>query len=235
MGDDLSGRQRIQRSDRNVRLAEQANMQRLLGCVHGVGECLQGRRTILVSVGEIENSAVLGCAPGRLVRIGKKTHRGTRTDQNQLLRPVHEFDDLLGEIGNAFDLHAPGAALATRREGITGDPRAGRSSDAASRIESPFLQRGSADQHHGVPAGFEHRGGLVDRLGGYRRWRRLRQGGRRTVSLKPRCVGGKDQRSDLTRILQRRLHGHRSVRGDSSGTCRRMHPRGDWPRETMYV
>ncbi len=37
MGDDLPGRQRIERSDRNVRLARYDNVQRLLGCLYSVG------------------------------------------------------------------------------------------------------------------------------------------------------------------------------------------------------
>jgi hypothetical protein len=104
-------------------------MQRLFGRLHSVGESFQGSRPILVWMGEIKNFAILRSAPGRFVRIGEEADRRARADQDQLPCSFHEFDDLFREIGNALDLHAPGAALATRRKGVTRDPRAGRRSD----------------------------------------------------------------------------------------------------------
>src|SRR5260370_29821812 len=136
MSDDLSGRQRIERSDRDVRLARYANVQRLLGCLYSVGESLQGGRAILVSVGEIENSAILRRTPGRLIRICEEAYWGARADQDQLLCPFHEFDDLLSEIGNACDVHTSGTSLATWGERVAEDPRAGRSSDTARTRQS---------------------------------------------------------------------------------------------------
>ena len=235
MGNDLPGRERIERSVRNIGFHGYADMQRLFRRPDRVGEGFQRDRAILVGMGEIKNFAILGRTPGRLVGIGEEAHRRTRADQDQLLGSFHEFDDLLGEIGNPFDLHAPGAALATRGERVAGDPRAGRRSNTAGGIQSAFLQGGSTDQDHGFPARSERAGGLVDRLGGRDRRHRFRQGGRGAVGLQPRRVGRQDQRRDLSRILQRRLHGERPVCGDSPGARRRMHPTGDRPGKTTNV
>src|SRR5689334_9767881 len=103
-------------------------------------------------VGEMKNPAIIWRAPGRLVRISKEADRRLRADQDQLLRSFHEIDDLLGEIGNALDLDAAGAALAARGKCVADDACAGRRSDATCGRESTLLQRGSADQHHGFPA-----------------------------------------------------------------------------------
>jgi hypothetical protein len=49
-------------------------MQRLFGRLHSVGESFPGDRAILVGVGEIENSAILGRAPGRFTRVREEKH-----------------------------------------------------------------------------------------------------------------------------------------------------------------
>ena len=95
----------------------------------------------------------------------KKLTGGIRADQDQLLCPFHEFDNLFREIGNAFNLNPTGTALTTRSKCVAGDPRAGRRCDAASCVEAAFLQCSPTDQHHGLPARSKRRGGLVDRLG----------------------------------------------------------------------
>src|SRR5260370_15596195 len=82
MGDYLSGRQRIERSDRNIGLAERADTQRLLGCPHSVGESLQGGRTILVSVGEIENPTALRPPPAWFLPTAEQTPRRLPTAQD---------------------------------------------------------------------------------------------------------------------------------------------------------
>src|ERR1700739_583150 len=116
MGDDLSGGEWVERAIGNSGFLGCAHMKRLFGRFHSIGERLQGNRAVFVWVGEVENFAMLRCAPGQFVGICKKTHRGTRTDQDQLLRSFHKFADLFGEIGNTLDLPAPRAALATRSE-----------------------------------------------------------------------------------------------------------------------
>ena len=83
------------------------------------------------------------------------------------------------------------------------------------------------DQDHGFSARSQARRRLVDGLGGCDRRQWFRQGGRRAVSLQPRRVGGQDQRRDLSRILQRCLHGSCAVGGDGLGARGRMHPSGD--------
>src|ERR1700733_8572285 len=166
MGDDLSGCERIERAIRNIGCPQWADMQRLFGRLHSVGEILQSNRAVLVWVGEIENSAILRRAPGWFVGICKETHWRTRTDQDQLLRAFHEFNDLFGQIGDALHLHAPRAALATRRERVAGDPSIGCRSDTAGSLQSGLLQCGATDQDHGLSARSECAGGLLDCLCG---------------------------------------------------------------------
>src|SRR5262249_24278805 len=132
---------------------------------HGIRKRLQRAPTILVWVREIQNPAIFWRAPGRLVGIGKEAHWRTGADQDQLLRPFHELDDLFSEIGNTLDLDAPGAALATRGKRVAGDPCAGRRGNTVGRLESAFLQPSPADQYHGLAAASECCCGLIDGLG----------------------------------------------------------------------
>src|SRR5262249_51306619 len=74
MGDDLSGCERIEQAVRTIGLPGYADVHRLFGRLHSVGKSLQGDRAILVRVGEIENSAILGRASGRFVRAGVSPH-----------------------------------------------------------------------------------------------------------------------------------------------------------------
>ena len=139
VGDNLARRMWIQRPIWKIGLPGYTDMQRLLGCLHCIRESLQRDRAILVGVCEKQNLAILWRAPGGLVGVCEETHRRTRADQDQLLCPFHEFDNLFGEIGNAFNLNSPGTALATRGKCVAGDPRSGRRCDAASRVEAAFL------------------------------------------------------------------------------------------------
>src|ERR1700756_1790564 len=66
VGDDLSGCQRIERASGNIGLPGHADMRRLLRRFHSVCKSFHGDSAILVRVGEIEDFAVLGRAPGRL-------------------------------------------------------------------------------------------------------------------------------------------------------------------------
>jgi hypothetical protein len=81
-----------------------------------------------------------------------------------LFRSLHELDDLFGEIGYALDLHASGAALATRGKRVAGDPCARCRGNAAGRVKATLLQRSPANQDHGSAAGSEHCRGLIDGL-----------------------------------------------------------------------
>src|SRR4029077_12182230 len=74
MGYDLAGGKRIEWSVWNIGFPRYADMQRLFRRLHGVGEGFQGDRAILVTVSEIKNSAIVGRAPGRFVRIREEAH-----------------------------------------------------------------------------------------------------------------------------------------------------------------
>ena len=102
-------------------------------------------------------------------------------------------------------------------------------------MESTFFQRRPTDQDHGFPARSERAGGLIDGLvRRHRRWW-FGQGGRCPVSLEPLRVGGQDQRRDLSRMLQRRLHGSRRVGAGGFGARRRMHPCRNRSRESHDI
>jgi hypothetical protein len=92
---------------------------------------------------EIRNLTAFGRAPGRLAGICEEAHRRTRADQDQVLRPFHEFNNLFGEIRNAFDLHAPDEALAERRHkmhfGRAGIAETDLSSNRPKRRKEPLL------------------------------------------------------------------------------------------------
>ena len=55
MADNLSGGSRIERPRRNIRPTKWPDVQRLPGCLHGVGERLKGARPIFVRMSKVKN------------------------------------------------------------------------------------------------------------------------------------------------------------------------------------
>ncbi len=104
----------------------------------GFGHGFERGRAIFMRMREIKHLATFRRAIARLLRIGEEGDRRLGADQHQLFDIGEEIDDLLGEIGNAFDGDAARAALQARREGIAHQPRAAGGGDAAGGLAGPF-------------------------------------------------------------------------------------------------
>ena len=116
-------------------------------------------------------------------------------------QPLQQLDDLLGEIGNALDRDAAGAALDARRRRCRTQPRAGRGRDAAGRASASRAQRRAraAAASAGLPlrraARDSSTASLDDRR---RRCHRQRPRPARSACV-PGGIGRQDQRGDRRR------------------------------------
>ena len=158
-----------------------------------------------------------GRAPAGFAGIGKEGHRRLGADEDQFFDFSESLDDLLREIGNALDHDEARTTLDARRKGVAHDARAGRRSDTARRDETALLQRGTANDDGGLLAGLKRLGRDVHGGLRHRCWAGDRQGIGGAVRFKPSCVGGQDQRRDLTGRLHGGLHGTRAIGGDRLG------------------
>ena len=132
------------------------------GGADGVGQRRQRGGGVAVGTGEHVDRAAVGHEVAGLVGVGEERHRRLGVDEDQVAQAVELHGGELGEVGEAVDRHAAGAALEAGGERLGEQLGAGGVGDAAGVDEGVGPARAPADEQRRRLVALEDRGQLGD-------------------------------------------------------------------------
>ena len=225
-GDRLGRDPRADRAARRRRPFDCAGW-RFLVRVERQGQLGQRVAAVLGRMAQDDHVRRLRNQPARTAFVAEEGDRIERTGQDHRVDAAEELHRLLREVGNPRQERQARAALHAPREGLGGEPAAGRQLDLGGLALRRARVAGTAQQHHRPLAPRDGRAGAFDGFRGDPGAERRRRLDDRAVGLAPLAVGRHDERGDLPGMLHGRRNGGGHVARDVLGRGDGALPVGD--------